>query len=614
MVIASSIRGTVRERVLHSVEQVQAPQKVLILDSGTVKVVDSCVSMPEILDTGVFLIENIALGRQPYPSMAAVYIVAATEENVATMGKDFTPPTKKLVSGRTGPMYGEAHLFFTTSIPDTLMQVLAQSAVAPYVRTFQELFLDFVPAESRAFHTAVDRRFFSTLYAPMIPDGPEAPALATALDQVADRIAAACAVLGEAPKVRYRQAPGDCRSQRLALRVQKSLEDLNSKLGLRGGRGTLIIVDRTMDLLAPLMHEFTVQAMATDLLGLGPDGTRYEYSFSTLGGSASKTISLDERDNMWVTLRHAHIADCSNLIIERFNKFLMENKAAVKSRSGVTEDVTSLAELKDTMAALGEFQEMKSEYALHLSLAQACLSASDQKRLIEVAGIEQDVATGLDAEGDPVKDAWNSVAAMLDRPALTSSDRARLLGIYLLGNPKVGEAERRALFDHARLEADDSAALRQLLLLAEGRQYHQRPTGRPRGSKRPTCADDAPSYDVSRYIPALKMVLEDAAYEELSSSEFPFVKAEAAAASNAERAAPISLRARPTAGATASSGVPITTPTGAPPIFVYVLGGATYSEVRSVYELSESLKRDFFLGADALMAPSQFLANLRSVQ
>ena len=39
-------------------------------------------------------------------------------------------------------------------------------------------------------------------------------------------------------------------------------------------RGTLIITDRAMDTVAPLLHEFTYQAMANDLLPI-QDGATY---------------------------------------------------------------------------------------------------------------------------------------------------------------------------------------------------------------------------------------------------------------------------------------------------------------------------------------------------
>ena len=584
-------------------------------------------SLPEILEASVFLVENAALGRQPYPGMAAIYIMPASQAAIEVIAQDFTPPSKRLVSGRTGPMYASAHCFFTTSLSEGLLAELARSPASPYVQTLQELFLDFVPAESRVYHLGRDAAHWQAVMGtPLIPDGPEPVAFGAELDRMALQIASACVNMGELPRVRFHRTTLDQRSARLAIRVQQRLEELAARLEIRPSRTTtLVIVDRTVDLVAPLLHEFTVQAMATDLLpdGLGPDGTRYEYSVSTLAGPQKKTVSLDERDTLWTWLRHAHIADCSNLIIERFNKFLTENKAAVKSRTtSAGEDVTSLAELKDTMAALGEFHELKAEFSLHLSLAQDCLAASDRKKLIEVAELEQDMVTGSTAAGETVKDAWQALAQLLARPALESSDRARLLGLYLLTHTgSLGEADRKALFDSARLEPSDLAALRQLLVLAGagGRSvanYRQRPSGRPRGSRRHSCLDDAPPYDVSRFQPALKVIIEDCAHDELDAAEFPPVKADlggsVGAAASAPRALATSLRARSSAGSAAGGGPAgggASASTGSA-TFVYVVGGCTYSEVRSVYELADQLKRDFFIGADAILTPRQFLSRL----
>lgn len=39
-------------------------------------------------------------------------------------------------------------------------------------------------------------------------------------------------------------------------------------------RATLIVTDRAMDVVAPLIHEFTYQAMANDLLPI-EDGSKY---------------------------------------------------------------------------------------------------------------------------------------------------------------------------------------------------------------------------------------------------------------------------------------------------------------------------------------------------
>lgn len=48
------------------------------------------------------------------------------------------------------------------------------------------------------------------------------------------------------------------------------------KVDVGKGRATLIITDRSMDMVAPFIHEFTYQAMANDLLPIDK-GTTFTY-------------------------------------------------------------------------------------------------------------------------------------------------------------------------------------------------------------------------------------------------------------------------------------------------------------------------------------------------
>ena len=51
-------------------------------------------------------------------------------------------------------------------------------------------------------------------------------------------------------------------------------------------RATLIVTDRAMDVVVPLIHEFTYQAMANDLLPI-EDGSKYTCVHRVLGCSLS---------------------------------------------------------------------------------------------------------------------------------------------------------------------------------------------------------------------------------------------------------------------------------------------------------------------------------------
>lgn len=126
-------------------------------------------------------------------------------------------------------------------------------------------------------------------------------------------------------------------------------------------------MDRSIDPAAPLLHEFTYQAMINDLLPVqeteNHTGIKYSYEFNQSDGSTgTKDVILDEEDNIYRSIRHMHIAECSDHLIEKFNEFLAENKAATGDReSGPKDSAKSLKEMKEMLTNLPQFQDMKAK-------------------------------------------------------------------------------------------------------------------------------------------------------------------------------------------------------------------------------------------------------------
>jgi syntaxin-binding protein 1 len=75
--------------------------------------------------------------------------------------------------------------------------------------------------------------------------------------------------------------------------------------------------------------------MITDLLPVEPAGTAIKYNYEygqSDGTTGSKEVILDESDTIYTSVRHLHIAETTDKLIENFNKFLQENKAALSAR------------------------------------------------------------------------------------------------------------------------------------------------------------------------------------------------------------------------------------------------------------------------------------------
>lgn len=96
-------------------------------------------------------------------------------------------------------------------------------------------------------------------------------------------------------------------------------------------RGTLILLDRTIDPIAPLLHEFTYQAMVADLLNVEEttSGLKYSYEFTQEDGTTKdEEATLNDQDKVYTAIRHTHIAITTEQLIEDFNNFIAENQGS----------------------------------------------------------------------------------------------------------------------------------------------------------------------------------------------------------------------------------------------------------------------------------------------
>lgn len=128
-----------------------------------------------------------------------------------------------------------------------------------------------------------------------------------------NKILSTMVTLGDSPFIRYFDPSGasDGISAKLAQQVKIDMDELiateNSFPPPNDFRKTiLIIVDRSIDMMAPFIHEFTYQAMMNDILSADKGCQRYTLDdFSPVGDTNSGTASvsfanLDENDPIWV--------------------------------------------------------------------------------------------------------------------------------------------------------------------------------------------------------------------------------------------------------------------------------------------------------------------------
>jgi syntaxin-binding protein 1 len=359
-----------------------------------------------------------------------------------------------------------------------------------------------------------------------------------------------------------------------------------------------------MDLMAPLIHEFTYQAMAHDLLPI-KDGEKTTFHMTINDGdenSEEKDMELQEKDKVWIDNRHRHMKDTIDKLMGDFQKFLDQNPHFTNENS----DTTSLNAIKDMLAGLPQFQEMKEAYSLHLTMAQECMNIFQHNKLPDIASVEQTLATGLDEDFRKPKGILDQVVRLLDDDAVTPSDRLRLVMMYILYRDGVIPEDVKKLLAHSSLPPQDGEIISNLELLG-GRTTHglkeMRAPPTPLFVKNTKGATINEEYALSRFEPAVHTMLDELCKGTLDQTTFPYVNPPTDPNEDLLAAQGGSLRAgRPNWAAAGRR-----QPENRQRHMVFMAGGATYSESRACYDVSARHGRDIFMITSHMLTPQLFV-------
>lgn len=581
--------------------------KVLVLDYESKRLLNSVVEEDAILNENITHIEQIEQRRQTNKDIDAVYLLSPQPHIVDCLLADFEKRK-----------YRRAHLIWTSLLHPALRERIDGSVTArSQIALFKVLNVEFFSRESHLV-TFRDPWSFPMFYHPQCSN-----LVRQHMEDVAQKIVGVCVALGEYPVIRYhksRTARHDARvlCEHLARFVQDEL-DLYAKFHedfppqVSRPRGSLYIVDRSMDLFAPLLHEFTYQAMAHDLLPI-KEGDKITYSTTVNEGQRdqqTKDMEISEKDKIWIDNRHRHMKDTIERLMADFQRFMDENPNFTRKDS---ENANSLNAIKDMMAGLPQFQELKEAYALHLSMAQESMNRFQKYKLPDVASVEQILATGLDEDYKKPKGLADQLIRMLDEETVVPPDRMRLLTLYLLYKDGLLPADLQKLAAHADLPQQNLQALHNLDILGANivrALKDPRPPPQPLFPLKPPPPPGAAAdeYALSRYEPTLQKLLEAHANNTLDPNNFPYTKPPLDLGDEQYPTGPQTTSLRNNKPTWAKTRTNISTE-NRQRVIVFMAGGATYSESRACYDVSRTTNREIFLTTSHMLTPTLFLRQL----
>ena len=593
-----------QQRFYDEVVGVAEGWKVLVMDDVATRVISSILTMFDIMDRRVTLVEQLARKRQPFPEMDVIYFITPSESSIKSLCDDFAIGKK--------PMYGNVHVILTDELGDELLeQMQATPALLAKIKTLKEIHLEYLCVERSVFQFDMTNSL-SKLYG-AAPD----PTFAAT---IARKLATVCISLNEYPCIRYQG------TSRFAVEVAKICNTIldefskaNSSFWTHGDgehsdrdRGNLLILDRSYDPLTPLLHEYSYQAMITDLLNI-EDGGLVTYEINTGNGTEEKQALLNEADDLWTQHRHNHIAKVIGDLKEKMQDMANSGGGKLQKKSGADMNLSAMAA---AVRDLPEYQQTMTKLSTHVAVSQEAMGVFTKLGLMDLTEVEQTVATGFDEAGTEVKGkALLQLVMDTVRNSSVSKDlKIRLLAIYFITVRTTTSEERKQLCQSAQLTGSEQQTLlnfdRIVLPVAPTTAKEAGKSSifsmfRKNVNKPPPTVEG--EYTDTRYSGPLKGILEQLLASELPVDKFPSVGPHPPNAGDGKSVAKsvrkIGTRWKPKAASQYNGGRNI----------LFMLSGLSYSELKVVYESMAHSNKEIVAGGTHIISPSEYIQDVSSL-
>ncbi|XP_042632961.1 vacuolar protein sorting-associated protein 45-like [Cyprinus carpio] len=519
----------VKQYISKMIESSGPGMKVLLMDKETTSIVSVVYTQSEILQKEVYLFERIdSQNRDNMKHLKAICFLRPSKENV-----------EHLIKELRRPKYSVYFIYFSNVISKSEIKALAEADEQEVVAEVQEYYGDFIAVNPHLFSLNLQGVSRGRSWEPSV------------LPRVTQGLTSVLLALKKCPMIRY-QLSSDM-SKRLAESIKQIITKEYELFDFRKTEvpPLLLILDRSDDAITPLLNQWTYQAMVHELLGL--NNNRIDLSgVPGISKDLREVVLSAENDEFYANNLYLNFGEIGTNI-----KNLMEDFQKKKPKD--KQKLESISDMKAFVDNYPQFKKMSGTVSKHVTVVGELSRLVSERQLMEVSEVEQELACQSDHSS-----AQQNVRRLLQNPRVSEIDAVRLVMLYALRYEKHSSSILPSLLEELNRKGVSERHRKMIKAVVEygGKRIRGSdliaPTDAVAITKQFFKGLKGVENVYAQHQPLLHDTLDQLIKGRLKDSQFPYL-------------GPSSLRDRPQ------------------DIIVFIIGGATYEEALTVYNLNRTM-------------------------
>ncbi|XP_077776318.1 vacuolar protein sorting-associated protein 45 isoform X2 [Podarcis muralis] len=360
-------------------------------------IVSMVYTQSEILQKEVYLFERIdSANRENMKHLKAICFLRPTKENV-----DY------LIQELRRPKYSTYFIYFSNVISKSNVKSLAEADEQEVVAEVQEFYGDYI---------AVNPHVFSLNISVCCQGHSWDQAQ---LSRTTQGLTALLLSLKKCPMIRYQLSSEP--AKRLAECVKQVITKEYELFDFRRTEvpPLLLLLDRSDDAITPLLNQWTYQAMVHELLGI--NNNRIDLSrVPGISKDLREVVLSAENDEFYANNMYLNFAEIGSNI-----KNLMEDFQRRKPKE--QQKLESIADMKAFVENYPQFKKMSGTVSKHVTVVGELSRLVSERNLLEASEVEQELACQNDHSS-----ALQNIRRLLQNPKVSELDATRLVMLYAL--------------------------------------------------------------------------------------------------------------------------------------------------------------------------------------